>query len=140
MRVFLSHAYTGEDHVSVRARMKRIVQIFEEQGVEAYCDLFDSRCNTMTQPKQFIEHDLKELRRCDKIFVIMTSARRSEGMLIEVGAALAFQKPIVLMQCVASVGSTYLDTIAQYTVLWQNDAELFEKIKNTILLPDEVLE
>lgn len=129
MRIFLSHAYTNEDHAIVRTRMKKIVDLFAKQGVEAYCDLFDPRCDILTTPKQFIESAIEEIRQSDKVLVLMTSPHRSEGMLIEVGAALTLKKPIVLMQQVRSVESTYLDELVQQTLIWNDEEALFKQLE-----------
>ena len=64
------------------------------------------------------------LLRCDKILVIQTSPRRSEGMLIEIGVAMARDKSILLAQHQSAAGKSYLPDLARRTQTWHSESEL----------------
>jgi nucleoside 2-deoxyribosyltransferase len=129
-RVFCSYAYTGENIDEVRARMRAVVDAFRAMGIEAFCDLDDSAVRPMTDPKEILTHDLAVLKTHDVIFIVMTSDRRSEGMLIEIGAALTDGKPLILARHTSAAGKTYLDKLAAYTFDWTTETELLAGIKN----------
>lgn len=131
-KVFCSYAFTGEDKATVTKRMHLITSTFKSIGVDAYCNLFDTQRESLNSAKDFIDSALKELETADIVFVVMTSERRSEGMLIEIGAAYAAGKPIVLAQHESAKHKTYLDQLAKKTVLWQTDADLKHIIKELV--------
>lgn len=123
-KIFCSFAYTGEDQKVVEARMKRLVATLEEDGHDVYCQLFDEDTAEFTEPKQFLERTLAVLADYDTVLVIMTSPRRSEGQLIEIGAALVLHKRLVVAQHESSVGVTYVPTLAEASATWKDDDEL----------------
>lgn len=131
-KVFCSYAFTGENETTVTERMGIITEAFRSAGVEAYCNLFDTRRELLNGPKQFIDAALEELRTCDIVFAVMSSERRSEGMLIEIGAAYAAGKKIVLARHQSALGKTYLDQLADKTVDWQTNADLQRLIKQLV--------
>jgi len=133
MKVFCSYAYTGEDERAVRERMDRVVAALKENGHDVYCNLFDDGTIGFVNPEQFMHRALAILPSYDVVLVIQASARRSEGLLMEVGAALALHKQIILAQHESSVGQTYLPALANRTETWRNSEELCDIARN--LLP-----
>lgn len=133
MKVFVSYAYTGEDFDVLRKRLSDIRAVFEELGVDYYINTFAPEWQSMMDRKatggEFLYVALKSMKTCDVVLVINSSDRRSEGMLLEIGAAAAMGKKIVLAQHQSSLGKTYLPTVAEETILWHNEAELLQKIK-----------
>ena len=124
-RVFCSYAHTGENMDNVRPMMQLIANTLKKNNFDSYCDLFDRSVDNLSEPDQFINSALGQLANCDAILVVQTSSRRSEGMLIEVGAALVQHKPIFLLQNETAIGSTYINQLAKKTVNWssQNDID-----------------
>jgi len=131
-KVFCSFAFTGEDEATLNQRMQLIVQAFKDVGVEAYCNLFDARVDEFTAPKQFMDAALEEINTCDIVFVVMASDRRSEGMLVEVGAAYALGKKIVLARHQSANGKTYLDKLADKTIDWETNEDLQHLVKDLV--------
>ena len=123
-KVFCSYAFTGEDEKLVNERMQLIADSFKDCSVQAYCNLFDTRVKGFTNPKQFMDAALIELKQSDILFVVMTSERRSEGMLLEVGAAYSAGIPIILARHESAEGKTYIDQLAQKTVDWKTNEDL----------------
>ena len=107
-KIFCSYAFTGEDKLKVEARMRRVVDLLEGCGHEVYCNLFDGATESYGSPRQFLRRAIDQMNECDKILVIQTSPRRSEGMLIEIGAAIARNKSILLAQHQSAAGKSYL--------------------------------
>lgn len=113
MRIFCSFAYTGEDQAAVEERMGCIVAELEAHGHEVYCNIFDDGIVGFTEPKEFLNRALSVLPEYDIVFVIMTSPRRSEGLLIEVGAALALGKRLIVAEHESVAGGSYVPTLAE---------------------------
>lgn len=129
MRIFISYAFSGEDERSVVERLRRVVDAIGDTGHEVYCFHFDpERREDMTEA-QCIRLALEKMNGYDTVFVLGTSERRSEGMLIEVGAAMAKNLSIVYAQHESSLGKTYLPTLAAATFSWTSERDLIEKIK-----------
>lgn len=123
-KIFCSYAFTGEDKLKVEARMRRVVDLLESCGHEVYCNLFDSATESYGNPHQFLRRAIDQMNECDKILAIQTSPRRSEGMLIEIGVAIARDKSILLAQHQSATGKSYLPDLAKQTQTWQNESEL----------------
>ena len=129
-RVFCSYAHTGENMDDVRPMMKLIVDILKENHFNSYCDLFDKSVDNLSEPDQFINSALGQLANCDALLVVQTSSRRSEGMLIEIGAALVQHKPIFLLQNKSAIGSTYIDKLSKRTVNWDSQKDIDNGIRS----------
>lgn len=96
--VFCSYAFTGEDEAVVRARMRTVVAALEQVGCAVYCNLFDPAWSSYHTPGEFIRRALSVLPQYDMVLVVQASPRRSEGMLMEVGAGQA-NRPGAAPQC-----------------------------------------
>lgn len=131
-RVFCSYAYTGEDAERVERCMKGVVEAFSSAGINAYCNLYDPEVANFTVAKQYIDRALNVINSMDILFVVMTSERRSEGMLIEVGAAYNAGKPLILARHISANGKTYLDTLATQTFEWKTEADLIAGIRSLV--------
>ncbi len=135
MKIFVSYALTGEDFDVLSKRLSDIRTVFEELGVGYYINTFAPEWQSMMDRKatggEFLYVALKSMKTCDVVLVINSSDRRSEGMLMEMGAAVATGKKIVLAQHQSSVGKTYLPTVADDTFVWQHKFELIEKIRDS---------
>ena len=123
-KIFCSYAFTGEDKLKVEARMRRVVDLLEGCGHEVYCNLFDGATESYGSPRQFLRRTINQMNECDKILAIQTSPRRSEGMLIEIGAAIARDKSILLAQHQSATGKSYLPDLAKRTQTWHSESEL----------------
>ena len=132
-KVFCSYALTGEDRAIVIERLQLITQLLQDAGIQAYCNLYDTTIQRPAGPKPCIDAALKALKDCDIVFVIQASDRRSEGMLIEIGAAYAAGKPIILARHDSAKDKTYLDQLAYKTVDWRTNDDLQHQLKQLIV-------
>lgn len=129
MKIFCSFAQTGEDDAVVLRRITRVVDVLKSQGHEVYCILFDDSRDAASPNGDLLKHALGRINTYDIVLAILTSDRRSEGMLMEIGAALAYDKPIYLLQHESAVGKTYLSEIADKTIVWHDELELENAVK-----------
>lgn len=133
MKIFASYAFTGEDETILRARLNSLRAVFEELGLNYYIDCFAPGWKEMASRNatggEFLRFALNDMKTSDVVFVIQSSERRSEGMLMEVGAAVAMGKKIIVAQHVSSNGKTYLPTVADATFTWSSEGELMRSVR-----------
>lgn len=128
MKILCSYAFTGEDEITLVARLHNVVNTLQQCGHHVYCFQFEKRGDTEPTPDEALRLAIDELQSCDAIFVIKSSERRSEGQLIEVGAALAQGKRIFVAQHRSAVGTTYLPTLADASFVWDDEESLLAGI------------
>lgn len=130
--IALSFAYTGEEKEMVERRMGAIYEVVGKYSDKVYCNLFDPDVEHYTKPPEFIDEALRKMAGFDVILVIVTSERRSEGLLMEVGAALARGQKIVVAQHESAVGKSYLPEMADVAFVWREEDELLGGIKRAV--------
>lgn len=136
MKIYCSYPYTGEDLAMTTARMRRVVDVLCAQGVEVYCDRFDSSLNQAQADLDIpaIFHKaFEELDSSDALVVVVPSARRSVGQLMEIGAAYDRQTPIYLFEHESARGTTYLPMLANKTISWKTEEDLVSQLASTDL-------
>lgn len=128
MKLFCSNAVTGEDNSEVASRMRLVVDTLTAAGHDAYCPVFDTHQTELVgrdDIKAVLLYDFENIRSCDGVVVVVSSPRKSEGQLMEVGAALAAGQPIYLLWHASADGnSSHLPKIATKVFRWQTDSEL----------------
>lgn len=132
MKLFCSYAYTGEDVQQVITRMQKVVDVLKEQGHEVYCPLFDEEIAPLEvagDVKAIFAHAFDGIKRQEAMVVVISSERRSEGQLMEVGAALSAGKPVYLLQHRAAVKTSYLPKLVTATYVWSSEEELLASLK-----------
>lgn len=135
MKVFVSYAFTGEDATALQQRLEAVRAVLDELGVSYYINKFAPGWQDMmdrgANGGEFLHFALQELETSDVALILNASERRSEGMLMEVGAAVAMGKKIIFAQHQSSVGKTYLPTVADATFVWQTEQELLDNIRES---------
>jgi len=130
MKLFCSTAMTGENEVEVTKRMKLVVSALQAGGHEAYCQSLDPRVSELQGVAALLKYAFEILASCEALVVIVTSDRRSEGVLMEVGAALAVGKPVYLFwHTTTNEDSSHLPKIATKVFRWQTDDDLQDLLK-----------
>ena len=120
MKYFISYAWTGEDKKVVTQRMATVRDVLNKHNVAHYINLFDERTKSFTHPGEFVQ---------DAMIVVKSSARKSEGQLMEIGAALYEKKPVSLLLHESAADQTYIDDslISDMVVSW-NESNLKESL------------
>ena len=129
MKVFLSYRYTGEDPAMLKETLKKLCAGLDKAGHGCFCsfwrgDFFNE--NKFTH-KQILEYALKELDESDCLLAFVKSAEKSEGMLLEIGYALAKKKRFVLA-VKKGVKTVFLREIADKVIEFKDIEELCEKV------------
>lgn len=128
MKLFCSNAVTGEDNGDVVRRMRLVVDTLNAAGHEAYCPVFDPHQAELVESgdiKAVLLYDFENIQTCDGVVVVVTSPKKSEGQLMEVGEALAAGKPIFLfLHNSAQNEPSHLPKIATKVFAWQTEDDL----------------
>lgn len=102
--VFLSFAFTGQDQSVIEHRMKNIYKILVDGGIKTYCNLYGDNCKNFTLPGEFVCTAIDELKECTKLVAIVASDHRSQGQLMEIGAAIALGMPVMTFMNASAKG------------------------------------
>ncbi len=98
MKIYIAYKFAGENQEELINTLTKMESVLGSFGHSVYFaskeeDLFRDKKFTA---KQILNHALKELDNSDCILVFVRSNEKSEGMLIEIGYALAKKKKIIL--------------------------------------------
>lgn len=127
MRCFISYKFTGEDPKELEVNLKHICNLLDKKGHSPYCSFWDTGifCKGKYSNRQILEHALKELDKADFIVVFIKSAEKSEGMLIEIGYAMAKNKKIILI-IKKGVETTFVGQVAHKVIEFESLHQLSE--------------
>lgn len=128
MKLFCSIAFTGEDVETVTKRMQLVVDSLNNAGHDAYCPIFDPHkieLQKSNDTKAIFKYAFQNLSQCDGMVAIITSDRKSEGQLMEIGAVLAANKPLYVLLHESAVSTpSHLTKLATKSLTWSSDEEL----------------
>lgn len=131
MKVFISYRYTGEDLTVLEGIMDTISKSLEKAGHSSFSTFNKNKffeVNKFTA-KQVLGYAFNELDRSDVVLVFVKSQEKSEGMLLEVGYALAKGKKIILA-IKKDVFTYFLPEIAERVIEYGELDELYQKLEN----------
>lgn len=127
MKLFCSNAFTGEDFETVKRRMQLVVDTLNGVGHGAYCPIFDPhkiQLQEQQNTKAIFDYAFSNLDKCEGMVAIITSDRKSEGQLMEIGAILAAKKPLYLFVHESVKPSSHLPKLATKVFSWSSDQDL----------------
>lgn len=129
-KFFLSYKFTGEDIAELTETLSKILATLRALGHKVYCSIEDEKSfqENLKTNKEILHHTLNHLDDSDLIFAFVRSEQKSEGMLIEVGYALAKGKPFVLA-IQNGIKTTFLTEIANTLIEFESVNDLCEKLK-----------
>ncbi len=130
MKIFLSHRFTGEDPEILKETISKIEKTLESAEYECFCsfwkaDFFEK--NNFTH-QQILEYVLKELDQADIYLAFIKSDEKSEGLLIEMGYALAKKKKIYVV-IKEGVKTTFAEEIADKVIKFKTLKNLYKKLE-----------
>jgi len=132
MKLFCSNAFTGEHFETVSHRMQLVVDALNKSGHEAYCPIFDPHkieLQKRESTKEIFDYAFRNLAKCDGMVAIITSSRKSEGQLMEIGVVLAANKPLYLfVHDSVSDSPSHLQKLATKVFAWSTDEDLTIKL------------
>ncbi len=129
-KFFLSYKFTGEDITELIETLSKILATLRTLGHKVYCSIEDEKSfqENLKTNKKILHHTLNHLDDSDLIFAFVRSEQKSEGMLLEIGYALAKEKPFVLA-IQNGIKTTFLTEIANTLIEFESVNDLCEKLK-----------
>ena len=96
-RIFLSYKFTGEVLANLQKNLALITEALRKRGNTVFCSIESEEKYQANKykVKQIMDDAIQELNKAELLVVFNNSDIRSEGMLIEMGYALAKGFPIV---------------------------------------------
>ena len=132
MKIFCSHAWTGEDVQRMTSLMTLATQSLEANGHQVFCSVFDdeiTQLNRAGDMKGVFARAFKELKESDALVVIIASPRRSVGQIMEFGLGFGENKPIYLFEHQSATGSSYLPELSSKSYVWATADELISQLR-----------
>lgn len=118
-------------------RMQGVVKSLQKAGFEAYCPLFDEikiKLQEEGDIKAIFDLAFKSIGESDAFLIIVNSARKSEGQLMEIGAAMFNKKPVIRAIHEDYINEqTHLKYLASKTITWNNEGDLFSQLEKLVL-------
>jgi nucleoside 2-deoxyribosyltransferase len=98
MKIFISYKFAGENPRELEKILSEMSDVLKKSGHKVYSTSKDEELFIKEKftAKQILNHALKEIDNADCILIFVKSNEKSEGMLIEIGYALAKNKKIIL--------------------------------------------
>ncbi len=130
MKIFVSYKFAGEDPEELEKTLNEISGVLKGAGHEVYSASEDENLfaeNKFTL-KKILNHALEKLDNSDCILVFVRSYEKAEGMLIEIGYALAKGKKIILA-IKKGVRLSFAEEIADKVIEFEDINDLKEKLK-----------
>ena len=130
MKFLLSYRFTGEDPVELKENVSKICSTVEEIGHEIFCSYWkaDFFNENNYSHKQIMDFTLEKLDNSDACLVFINSNEQSEGMIMEVGYALAKGKKIILV-IREGVKTNFIEEMSDKIIKFDNLEELNFKLK-----------
>jgi len=125
--IFISYRATGEDKNELNKIMKKVYLGLEKKGYNLYCILWDLELQTKGK-KELFKSTMKKIDNSKILFVFSKSEEKSEGMLMEIGYAMAKGKKIVLL-IKKDVKKTHLRELIEQTYEFENLKDLDKVIE-----------
>ena len=132
MKVFVSYRFTGESKDDLDNLLMPIKTALDGLGIDSYCNYFDTDLSVRAKdfaPQDYVFDAFSTLNKCQTLLVLIKSSDKSEGMILEVGYAIAKGIPVVVA-VKDGVSGTYLPGMANKKIEWSNIDDLSQKIAN----------
>jgi len=97
-RIFISYKFTGEDKEKLKNTILQLYDSLDKAGHKYYSTILDSDqfASKKWSGKQIMEKAFKEMDASDAVLFFVNGTEISQGMLVELGYALAKRKKIIL--------------------------------------------
>ncbi len=99
MKIFISHKFRGANKKELRKELENIAIALEKAGHKTFIYYRDKE---NWQPQNFpfgkvINEAFQEIKKCDAILCFIHHKKVSEGVLLELGYAMAHKKKLILL-------------------------------------------
>lgn len=128
VKAVISYKFTGEPIKKVEELLECVCDAMRQSGIEPFCIQFSKKGeDTDEEPSVMMRRAFDRIDATDMLFVVQSSEAKSEGMLMEVGYAIAKGIPVVVATHVG-IKNTYLPDMADQTIRYSDLEDLSRKI------------
>jgi nucleoside 2-deoxyribosyltransferase len=127
MKIQLAYRFTGENQQELTEILKQITKILENSGHQVYCPILDP--NRPSEKKELFIGTINKIKETDSLLAIIKTSDKSEGMLMEIGAAFALNKKVIIA-IKKDVKDTHLKDLSNQIIEFNDIKELCDELKN----------
>jgi len=129
MKAFISYKYTNEPIDKLKLLLSVVCDELDVAGVKPYCIFFEKAKGNIPQksPPEMMQMAFDQISQSNMLFVIQSSELCSEGLLMEVGYAIAKDIPVIVATQ-SSITNTYLPGMAAQSVRYDNLNDLRQQM------------
>lgn len=134
MKYFIAYRHTGENPERLDALLTPIKQAFERRGDEIYCTFFNDtsfRARGLG-PHEIMYEAFQKIEEMGRLFVLLDSVDKSEGMLMEIGYCIAKKIPITIAYNRA-ITDSYVPHMVSSTIAYSDIDELVASIDRMVV-------
>jgi len=131
-KIFIGQAVTGQDMNLLQNEMEKIYDVLKQKDYSVYSTLEEEGKNKFKKAGDWVTHAFQYIDNSDVFLVIVRTEHRSEGLLIEIGYALAKKKKIVLA-INNNIKNTYLRDFTEHIIEFKDVNDLINKLSKTKL-------
>ena len=130
MNIFLSYRFTGEDPKELDITLGKIISILRKSGNTVYCSIEDEAWfqEKKHSNREIMERAFIKLDESDTILAFIKLDEKSEGMLVEIGYAIAKKKRFALA-IKKGVKTTSIAEMADPKIEFENLDDLCDQLK-----------
>lgn len=130
---FIAYGFTGESITELEKRISVAELGLATHGIKGYANLSeeDEFVRNKFTAAQIMEHAFQKIAAMDGLFALIHTGNKSEGLLMEVGYAIALKKPVVVAY--QQDVSTYVPQLANVSIAYKDLDDLELKIKEAQL-------
>ncbi len=125
MKIYLAYRFHGEDFTTLKQELDEIADDLSATGHQAYHSVSREEYfqkNNFTK-KQIFKYSLDKLKKSDALLAYIKSPEKSEGMLLEIGFALALNKPVYVI-IKKGIKTNFVTEIAQKVIKYNKLSNL----------------
>lgn len=121
MKIYLAYRFRGEDFTALKQELDEIANSLSAAGHQAYHSVSREEYfqKKHFSKKQIFDYSIDKLKKSDALLAYIKSSEKSEGMLLEIGFALALDKPIYVA-IKKGVKTNFVTEIAQKVIKYNN--------------------
>lgn len=126
-KIFITYKFTGETREELERTVGDLTRFLKSKGHNVYCTLSDNNIQAQSKDVLF-NYAFKEIDKSEVVMIFLKSDEKSEGMLMEIGYAMAKNKRIVLL-VKKEVKKTHIRNLIKEQYEFSDMAELYNKLE-----------
>lgn len=133
MRFYIAYRYTGENPATLRSELSVIESAIKASGHDVFCSISREKyfLDNKFTARQIIDYSLKELEQSDVLLAYIKSPEKSEGMILEIGFAIAKQKPVYVL-IKEGIKTGYIESAAEKVVVFNEFSEVEKRLSEAL--------